>query len=330
MIEYLNDIFSEFKNRCSNPRVLVLGDIMLDNYLYGDASRLSPEAPVPVVNYTRQELMLGGCGNVIKNLVEFGINTGIISVVGRDSIGAIIEKQLISLSVDIQGLIKSENRPSTEKMRVIAQNQQIVRFDREATFDIDEMEVSQLKKEFDLMILDYDLVLISDYSKGVLTDAFCRYVISRCNDLKKLVMVDPKISNFNKYSGAFLVKPNLAEAKLISGSRLDSVDELISATNFIRAEHNINSVVITMGSKGVFYNFGPHGKVDAHRVGVYDVSGAGDTFFAALTLCIILGVRLSDAVIFSNAAASIVIQKFGSQVTSIDQVLKFLNDEKNI
>ena len=330
MCEYLNGIFSEFKNRCLNPRVLVVGDIMLDNYLYGEAYRLSPEAPVPVVNHTGQELMLGGCGNVIKNLVEFGISTGIISVIGRDTTGAIIEKQLIDLAVDIKGLVKSHSRPSTEKMRIISQNQQIVRFDREATFDIDEMEVSQLRKEFDLMILDYDLVLISDYSKGVLTENFCRYVISRSNELNKLVLVDPKISNFNKYSGAYLVKPNLAEAKLISGSQLESVDDFLSATNSIRSEHNISAVVITMGSKGVFFNFGLYGKVDAHRVGVYDVSGAGDTFFAAMALCIILGVRLTDAVIFSNAAASIVIQKFGSQVTSIDNVLKFLNDERNI
>jgi D-beta-D-heptose 7-phosphate kinase/D-beta-D-heptose 1-phosphate adenosyltransferase len=324
-----SELFDKILNlNCPNFRVLVIGDLMIDNYLYGKASRLSPEAPVPVVEYSHQELMLGGCGNVIKNLVSFGISVSIVSVIGEDQNGVEVEKQLIDLGVDVDGLFKSNSRVTTEKMRIIAQNQQIVRFDREVTFDLSSRDEIAVCDRIDTIIHNFDLVLISDYSKGVVTDAVCRHVIKICNDIKKFVMVDPKTKNFLKYSGANLVKPNLVEAEVIVGKKLDTLDSLNSATEYLRLNYNISSVVITMGSLGAYFNNGIQELVKGYNVNVYDVSGAGDTFFAALTFCKLLGLDIKESIKFANAASSIVIQRFGSQVTTPNEVLKLLSDEK--
>jgi D-beta-D-heptose 7-phosphate kinase/D-beta-D-heptose 1-phosphate adenosyltransferase len=325
--ELANKILN-FDSNNSNNRVLVIGDLMIDNYLYGKAARLSPEAPVPVVEYSKQEIMLGGCGNVIKNLVSFGIGVSIISVVGKDKNGFEVEKQLIDLGVDVYGLIKSESRVTTEKMRVIAQNQQIVRFDREVTFDLCSSDERAVCERIDKIINNFNLVLISDYSKGVVTDAVCRHVIKMCNTTGKFIMVDPKPKNFQKYTGVNLVKPNLVEAESIIGRKLDSLDSLFSATEYLRINYKISSIVITMGSLGAYFNNGSQELVEGHDVSVYDVSGAGDTFFAALTFSKLLGLDLRESIEFSNAASSIVIQKFGSQVTTVNEVLKLISDEK--
>lgn len=325
--ELVNKIFN-FNLNSSKYRVLVIGDLMLDNYLYGKATRLSPEAPVPVVEYSKQEVMLGGCGNVIKNLVSFGIGVSIISVVGKDKNGFEVEKQLIDLGVDVDGLIKSDSRVTTEKMRIIAQNQQIVRFDREVTSDLSPSDEIAVCERIDAIINNFDLVLISDYSKGVVTDAVCRHVIKICNDIEKFIMVDPKTKNFLKYSGANLVKPNLVEAEAIIGKKLDTSDTLFSATEYLRINYKICNVVITMGSLGAYFNNGSQELVKGYDVSVYDVSGAGDTFFAALTFCKLSGLDLRESIKFSNAASSIVIQRFGSQVTTANEVLKLLSNEK--
>jgi len=313
-----------------NFKVLVFGDVMLDHYVFGNSHRLSPEAPVPVVVFEKEEHMLGGCGNLYRNLKAFNLECGIISLIGEDYSGKIIADKLNNLSTIKPSLYVSEFRPTTLKKRIISRNQQIVRVDTENSENLSALEESELFKLFCSEYLNYDLIVISDYSKGVVGESLCSKIIEKCRHKGIKVFVDPKKQDFSCYANASLIKPNLAEAQLAYGRKIDSLKSLKDAAKFIKSKFFIDTVIITLGSEGIFYSSDKDELISGFDVNISDVSGAGDTVMASLILCECMGLTVRDSVRFSNAAASIVVQKFGSTVTNIESVLKQMDYEKNI
>jgi D-beta-D-heptose 7-phosphate kinase/D-beta-D-heptose 1-phosphate adenosyltransferase len=319
--------FLKSGNRLEKFKVLVIGDLMLDHYIYGNSKRLSPEAPVPVVVFEKEDYMLGGCGNLFRNLNAFNLECGLISVIGDDYSGKIITTELNKLNIETTSLFVSERRPSTVKKRIISRNQQIVRVDTEETEDLSDLEEKMLINQFCSEYLNYNLVIISDYSKGVVSNNFSSMIIEKCNQNGIKVFVDPKKQDFFSYSNASLIKPNLAEAELAYGKRIDSLELVKDAANFIKSKFSIGTVVITLGSKGIFYSSDTSELIPGIDVSISDVSGAGDTVMASLALGECFGLKMNESVIFANTAASIVVQKFGSSVTNIKDVLKHINNE---
>ncbi len=315
-----------FKN-LKKYKVLVVGDIMLDNYVFGNSNRLSPEAPVPVVNFISERTMLGGCGNVLRNLNSFDLSYDILSIIGDDLNGKKLQNELINLGVDLKGVIICKNRPTTEKKRIISGTHQLVRIDTESTDDISSFEEDKLLDRFFKIINGYNLVILSDYAKGVLTKKVCFEIINKCNSLGIKVLVDPKSNDFSKYAKANLIKPNLSEAQAVIGKKISSQESMIETSNYLKKRFEIENIVITLGEKGIFYSSNENGIVSGIKTSIFDVSGAGDTVLASLALCLCLSLSLKDSVVFANAAASLVIQEFGSEVTTIDKILNQLNYE---
>ena len=300
---------------------------MLDHYIFGDSKRLSPEAPVPVVVFEHEEYMLGGCGNLVRNLRAFNIECGLISLTGDDYSGKLVMAELEKLGIGTDNLVVSKTRATTVKKRIISRNQQIVRVDRETVTDVTFEEEAELVDIFLNTFLKYNLIVVSDYSKGVITKKFSSIIIESCKKNNVKVFVDPKKQDFKCYSFSSLVKPNLHEAELVFGKKIDSLELLKEASNMIKSNFGIDTIVITLGPKGIFYSSVNEGLVPGIDVSISDVSGAGDTVMACLVLGECLGLSLKDSVKFANVAASIVIQKFGSSVTTIENVIKQLSYE---
>jgi D-beta-D-heptose 7-phosphate kinase/D-beta-D-heptose 1-phosphate adenosyltransferase len=312
-----------------NYKVLVIGDIMLDNYVYGKCTRISPEAPVPVFEILSEEKMLGGAGNVLKNLKSFGVQTDILSIVGNDEDGNTLKELILEIGVPIESVFTSSKRCTTLKKRLIAQSQQLIRIDNENNNDIETEDENRIINFLNQKINEYDLVLFSDYAKGLLSKNLCSSIINLCNSNNIKVIIDPKGKYFDKYSNAFLIKPNLAEAELIMNQKLDSLDSLKKGAFILKEKYNLKKVVVTLGGDGIFYSDTDEKIIPTINTKIYDVSGAGDTVFASLAVCLLLGISLEDAVKFANVAASIVIQKFGSESTTIKEVLNKINNEKS-
>ena len=316
-------------NTVENYKVLVVGDIMLDNYVYGKCIRISPEAPVPVFEILSEEKMLGGAGNVLKNLKSFGVDCDILSIVGDDEDGQTVKKLISEIGVSITSIFTSSKRCTTLKKRLIAQSQQLIRIDNENNEEIEIDEENKIIELINERIENYDLVLFSDYAKGLLSKNLCLTIIRLCNLNKIKVIVDPKGKQFDKYSDAFLIKPNLSEAELVIGHKLDSFESLKKSALLLKEKYNLSNIVVTLGGNGIFYSDTIEKIIPTSTTKIYDVSGAGDTVFASLAVCILLGIPLEEAVKFANIAASIVIQKFGSETTTIKEVLKKINNERS-
>jgi rfaE bifunctional protein kinase chain/domain len=303
-------------------KILVIGDIMLDVYQYGKCNRISPEAPVPVIEFTAEEKMLGGAGNVLRNLISFGGNCELISVVGDDLSGKLISEKLNELNVKTSLLIIDKSRITTEKCRVVSGGQQLIRIDKEdrhsISFEIEEEIISYVKRNID----EYKLIVFSDYLKGLLTDKICIEIIKIANKHKILTLVDPKGANYNKFINIDLIKPNLKEAEVLIGKKIISKEELLSASAALKKLLNCKQVVITLAEDGIALLDNEFNIIPTASCTVFDVSGAGDTVLASIAICLLNKYSLYDSCRFANTAASIVIQKFGAEVTTVKEVLK--------
>ena len=310
-------------------KILIIGDIMLDVYQYGKCNRISPEAPVPVIEFTSEEKMLGGAGNVLRNLVSFGGNCELISVVGDDSSGKLISEKLNELSVKNRLLIIDKTRKTTEKFRVVSSGQQLIRIDKEdrhpISCDIEEEIISYVKK----YIEKYKIIVFSDYLKGLLTEKICVEIIKIANKHKVLTLVDPKGSNYNKYINIDLIKPNLKEAEILIGKKINSKEEILSASIVLKELLKCNKVVITLAEDGIALLDKEFNIIPTVSCPVFDVSGAGDTVLASIAICLLSKYTLIDSCRFANTAASIVIQKYGAEVTTVKEVVKEINLLKN-
>lgn len=302
------------------PRVLVVGDLMLDHYLWGASDRVSPEAPVPVVEVRREVVTLGGAGNVVNNLLALGAQVTAAGVVGDDASGRDVLAVLREKGVSTEGVRVEPGRQTSRKSRVVAAHQQVVRFDRETK--------TPIAPESEAFLLDFvrdrpreiDAILLSDYAKGVLTPTLARAIIrwGRANGVP--VLVDPKGSDYDKYHGATLVTPNKKEAERLAGIAIDSEENLKRAGRALKYRLNLRYAMITLSEEGMAIFDDQMTRIRAVARDVYDVTGAGDTVLAALGFALAAGETIYDAARLANSAAAVVVGKLGSATVTLDEI----------
>lgn len=303
-------------------KILVIGDIMLDTYYIGNVKRISPEAPVPVFNKKNERSVLGGAGNVASNLIAASQKVAILSTIGNDENGRYVMSLFNRQSIDTN-LIYINERQTTTKVRFLAENnQQLLRLDIEDIVNINGEEYLSLLSKYNEHIKDYDLILMSDYMKGLLTQSFSKKIIECANNNNIPIIIDVKDPNYEKYKGATLIKPNLNELRMLTGCEANTDEEIINASEKLRELCNCKYVLTTLGSKGmVLVGDGTPYFVKSLAKEVYDVSGAGDTTIAYLAACIANGVNIRDAVDIANYAAGIQVSKVGTSSVSWKEVL---------
>ena len=306
------------------PNILVIGDLMIDHYLWGDTNRISPEAPVQVVDIQKETTVLGGAGNVVNNLVSLGADVMVISVVGEDEVSIELTKMLEEINVR-HYLICDENRKTTKKSRIIASAQQIIRYDKESKEDITEESEALITMGLLKIISQFDVILISDYGKGVITDSLMGKInfCASGNDVK--VLVDPKGDDYTKYIGSYLLTPNKKEAEL--ATKIDIVDDA-SLKVALKKLHNtacLQVPMITLSEDGIAILDENNDVVKKPTVAreVFDVTGAGDTVLASLGYCLANGEDISDALEFANLAAGVVVGKIGSATATLEEIEEY-------
>ena len=319
--------FREITSGFADKNVLVVGDLMLDTYLWGEINRISPEAPVPIVEVKKIEYNPGGAANVALNLASLGCKVSLIGLIGTDAEGTILKNLLDQRNIICTDLVISESRPTTVKSRIIAHNQQVVRADREMNKDLSESSNDNLIKSVKAIIEDVDAVILGDYNKGVLNLISVKAIIDAANNAGKPVYVDPKESNFNAYKNVRLFKPNLSEFK---NAYIE--DESLEVAGF-QFKHEINAeiLMITRGADGVslFDGSDYHHFPTKARL-VHDVSGAGDTVIATFTLSDICGASPEESVTLSNYAAGRVCEEVGVVPISLKMLDEMLSHHNSI
>jgi D-beta-D-heptose 7-phosphate kinase / D-beta-D-heptose 1-phosphate adenosyltransferase len=307
------------------PKILVIGDLMLDHYIHGICDRISPEAPVPVVSKTEENYRLGGCGNVVNNLISLGGITGMVSVIGCDDSGLKLRNDLNSLELFDLILIEDERRPTTIKTRILADNHQILRLDEEVSTPIDSNITNKLINKIDLIISQYDAVVISDYAKGVITRELLDFVLKKCNQNSIISVIDPKGQDFSKYSKADFITPNKKELQSVCDWSINEGDGLKTALIHLKTNFKIKNPVVTLSSEGVAYLDQDEAivKLPAEAKEVADVTGAGDTFIAALAIEIIRSKNKRTSINYANKAASLVVSKIGTSVVTQDEINEY-------
>ncbi len=307
----------------SKARVLVVGDVMLDHYVWGNVSRISPEAPVPVVTVTRENLLLGAATNVVNNIHALGGKVRLCGVIGPDDAGRQLVHLLREQGINTEGLIVEEGRPTTIKTRVIAHNQQVVRVDRETKNGIEpdtHAEIFAFVKE---QIEDgLDALVLSDYSKGVVTRELVRDIVKLARGNGVTVSVDPKVNHFGMYSGVTILTPNTKEASI--GAKLEIEDDasLMKAGALLLKQLKCDAVLITRGEHGMslFERGGRITHIPTMAQEVFDVTGAGDTVISVLALAMAAGASMVDAARISNYAAGIVVGVVGTATVRPDEL----------
>ncbi len=303
-----------------NTNILVVGDIMLDKYYFGSVKRISPEAPVPVVNVKSEEITLGGASNVANNIISMGGNVCLCGSIGEDFHGQELQKLADNKNI-ITNFIKTEY-PTITKTRIIGERQQIVRLDFEEKLNINEDIIDRYFNSICKLIDKSDVIVLSDYAKGFISPYFCRKILLYCNTNNKKVIVDPKGRDWDKYNGAWLITPNVKELGDISGEEVDNNNfDIVRIAKHIQYKYNIEQLLITRSEKGMsLYSNNQAIHIPTHSEEVFDVSGAGDTVVAALSLAIAAGHNIEDAIHISNVAAGIVIKKMGTASLTINEL----------
>jgi rfaE bifunctional protein kinase chain/domain len=305
-------------------KVLVVGDIMLDHFIWGKVSRISPEAPVPVVEVQSDNLMLGGCANVLNNIFSLGGTVYVTGVIGPDSMGERLLGELYKRRIDTAGIIVEDDRPTTLKTRIVAHSQQVVRFDRESKRPIKSHTVEKLIEYIKKVKSKLGAVIISDYNKGVITKPLLdsiREVVSR----KGIpVCVDPKQNDFSLYQGFDIITPNHYEAGRAAGMEIVDGHDVMTIGRILLDRFNFKALLITRGEEGMDL-FEKDGKTicttfSAEAREVFDVTGAGDTVIGVFALCIASGATFKEAAALANHAAGIVVGKVGTAAISQDEL----------
>lgn len=302
------------------PKILVIGDLMLDHYLWGNCKRISPEAPVQVVDIDKETTVLGGAGNVINNLITMGSKVSVLSVIGFDSNGEELLNMLKVSGVDATNLVKQKDRYTSKKSRVIAVHQQIIRYDMESKDDINLKSEKQLYDRFEKIVEDFDAILLSDYGKGVLTETLTRKLISLAKKHNKFVLVDPKGDDYSKYKGATLITPNKKEA--VEATKIDIKDEqsLHKAGELLKNSLALDFAVITLSEDGMAIFGDEVTKIPTVAREVFDVTGAGDTVLASFGYALSCGLGIKKSAQFATSAAAVVVGKLGSATVSLDEI----------
>ena len=311
-------------SRFKDINVLVIGDIIVDHFIWGKVSRISPEAPVPVVNVTGENFMLGGSANVLNNIYSLGGQAAICGVIGEDFMGDHLLELLSGLGSSVAGVVKTTDRPTTRKTRVIAQGQQMVRFDREESVSLPPEIIDLLKSFIDDRINSFDAVIVSDYSKGVISRSLTDHLRKKLSSAKKIpLIVDPKPGHSEFFRQASIITPNNLEAQLMSGVEISDDDSLLRAASRLHEILDCESVLITRGEKGMALLERDQAIFTIPTVAreVYDVTGAGDTVAATLALGLASGLTYAEAATLANFAAGIVVGKVGTATAGLEELL---------
>ncbi len=314
----MTDLLYQF----SQVKALVIGDLMMDEYLWGTVERISPEAPVPVVLIEKENLTLGGAGNVINNLCAMNAEVSAVGTIGSDDAGNRLLAALARMKVETCGIFHEPQRPTTRKTRVIASHQQVVRIDKETCHSISHDTRSRILGAIREKMSSCNLVIISDYGKGLVTRELVDQVTCLARKHSIPVLTDPKSRDFSKYNGVTLLTPNQKEAALAAHMSISSRNDLYKAGQTILANTHIDKLVITCGKDGMVLferNKKPHCIASLARQ-VYDVSGAGDTVISFLGLGIASGRSLEQSAQIANAAAGIVVAKLGTATVTPEEL----------
>ncbi len=297
---------------------------MLDHFVYGDVNRISPEAPIPVVRIHHETSMLGGAGNVVRNLGSLGAQATLLTVVGADSAADLIAQELKALTKCVLHSVVDDARKTSVKTRYISGSQQLLRVDVESTHSVTEDILGRLLEQFEKLAPNCDVVILSDYAKGVLNDDRAARFVAAARKAGKPVFVDPKGRSFSRYHGASLVKPNLLE--LAEGTKLPVATdaEVEAAALSVMAKNDIGAVLVTRGALGMMLVRPNEKPVSLPAVAreIFDVSGAGDTVAATFAAGFAIGMPMADAMRVANVAAGIVVAKVGTATTSQEEILK--------
>lgn len=305
-----------------NIRALVLGDLMIDEYLWGEVDRISPEAPVPIVSVKRETCTLGGAGNVINNLVAMGAKVSVVGTAGTGTTGRMMLDKFNELGVDSGGIIDEPERPTTRKTRVIASNQQVLRIDRETKKEISQTTLERLISFISGVASQVDIVIISDYDKGLVTRQLVRQTVAIARKHGIPVLADPKGLDFTKYSQVSILTPNQKEAGLAAGIDIKTDQDLFLAGARIMANADLERLVVTCGKDGMilFERDKEPIRIASLARQVFDVSGAGDTVISILGLALAAGADFEESAAIANAAAGIVVGKVGTATASPEEL----------
>ena len=321
----MKELIDELKNR----NILVIGDLMLDEYLWGTVSRISPEAPVPVVEVTREEIVLGGAANVANNLVALGVQTHIMSIIGDDSNGLLLIDLLQQNNIQTNLIKQSKHRTTTIKTRVGASQQQIVRVDREQTHPISDDQTSMLLQSLKENMTQFDGIILSDYDKGLLSDDLLDGIRTLLADHQMVITVDPKSKSFKKYRGFTCMTPNQLEAEIAIGENLNDETMLKKQGENLRKTLQMSQLIITLGKRGMalFDEMG-YTRIDTVAREVFDVTGAGDTVISVLTACLCCSLPLETSAKIANSAAGLVVGRLGASTIN-EEELKWIQTQLN-
>ncbi len=325
----MNENLLNVVKRFHKARILVIGDIMVDHFVYGTVDRISPEAPVPVVQVKSEKLMPGGAANVVNNVSKLGAKVYVAGVVGNDYNGNILKRMVDKETVNSEGILTLDNFQTIIKTRVIAHNQQIVRFDKENngkfSGGVYKALISGIKKIAD----DIDAVIISDYGKGLIEKKFFSTVVNFLREKGKFISLDPKVENFKFYKNISILTPNINEAFGGSGIKIKDEKTLIKASKMIFKKVKSDYLLITRGESGMslFYPDNKSEYLKARAKDVYDVTGAGDTVISTLTVAKSVGAGIFEACYIANAAASIAVSQLGTYAVGVEELMKVLSEQ---
>lgn len=316
----------EILERARDKHVLVIGDLMLDVYLRGAASRISPEAPVPVVRVTEEWRALGGAANVAANVSALGARSSVIGCVGPDAAGRELRQELVETGIDESGVVEARTRPTTVKTRIMARHQQVARYDIEIEDDIEDVVADDVVTAITNAVTSTDAVVLQDYNKGVLIQPVIAAAIRLARQAGKPVVVDPKFRSFYAYRGATVFKPNLNELSAVLRDDIHPDNESWLAR--IRAELGCDNLLVTMGEDGMalITAEGEYIRVPTVARSVYDVSGAGDTVIAALAVALAAGATVPEAAVLANHAAGIEVSKAGVATVAPDELREVVRE----
>ncbi len=303
------------------PSVLVVGDLILDRYQHGSTDRISPEAPIAILAASHEEHRLGGCGNVAANLAALGAKVECVAVIGEDEAAARLNDLLNEVGVGSQGLVVDGGRPTIRKTRIVSQNQQLLRIDEERTESLSGAVEADVLAALERALGGVDIVVVSDYGKGTLTESVLNRLCQERGELK--VLVDPKGKDYGRYRGATLLTPNRMEAEGATGISCEDESSTKEAAKALCEMAGLESVVITLGADGMYCataDGGSEWSVAANSQSVYDVTGAGDTVIGMMAFALAAGAGLEDAVTLANAAAGLAVQRFGVVALTADEV----------
>lgn len=328
------DILAAAVGRFRKKKVLVLGDVMLDRFVWGSVSRISPEAPVPVVEIMKETTCLGGAANVVANISSLGGEAFPLTIVGNDAEGEQLRAKFHDLGTTLGGILVEKGRATSIKTRIIAHHQQVCRTDREDKTPLSPALKKKIVEWFRTHLEAMDAVVVSDYAKGLISPALLKRILPMAKSARKIVCIDPKLKNLGAYRPATVITPNLIEVELAAGMSISDERTLVRAGNKILRQTGIDHLLVTRGEHGMaLFEGGSDARVTQIPTlarEVYDVTGAGDTVISTLSLGLVSGLSILEAAILSNIAAGIVVGKLGTASVTVDELLAGIHQTSDL